>query len=160
MIDFSVTSPWNGWLTWYCRTWGLFQDGRLQGLGCGSGMEGLPSTDESKSDLQHSAQPVWHNEALSQDNNKTKNLYLKTNKSRDFFWDRVSLYSSGWNSLCRPGWPWTQKSTSQVLGLKTCATTAWQYMKFLWSKSKRREGREKEQVSVTIYLLTFSVIMI
>jgi hypothetical protein len=29
-----------------------------------------------------------------------------------FFQDRVSLYSPGcsWNSLCRPGWPRTQKS--------------------------------------------------
>jgi hypothetical protein len=29
-----------------------------------------------------------------------------------------------WNSFCRPGWPRTQKSASQVLGLKACATTA------------------------------------
>lgn len=26
------------------------------------------------------------------------------------FWGRVSLYSLGCNSLCRPGWLWTQKS--------------------------------------------------
>jgi vacuolar-type H+-ATPase subunit I/STV1 len=30
-----------------------------------------------------------------------------------------------WNSLCRPDWPRTQKSASQVLGLKVCATTVW-----------------------------------
>jgi hypothetical protein len=31
-----------------------------------------------------------------------------------------------WNSLCRPGWPWTQKSACLclwVLGLKACTTT-------------------------------------
>ena len=36
---------------------------------------------------------------------------------------------AAWNSLCRPGWPWTHRdpiaSVSQVLGLKVCATTAW-----------------------------------
>jgi hypothetical protein len=34
-----------------------------------------------------------------------------------FFWDRVSLYSPWlfWNSLCRPGWPWTQKSVCLCL---------------------------------------------
>jgi hypothetical protein len=34
------------------------------------------------------------------------------------FWDRVSLYSPGcpsWNSLCRPGWPRTQKSACLCL---------------------------------------------
>ena len=32
-----------------------------------------------------------------------------------------------WNSICRQGWPWTQRSTClcvRVLGLKTCTTTA------------------------------------
>jgi hypothetical protein len=33
------------------------------------------------------------------------------------------------NSLCRPGWPWTQRdlpaTASQVLGLKMCATWDW-----------------------------------
>jgi hypothetical protein len=39
----------------------------------------------------------------------------------------VQLWLS-WNSLCRPGWSTTQKSpasTSRVLGLKACTTTAW-----------------------------------
>jgi hypothetical protein len=31
------------------------------------------------------------------------------------FRDRISLYSPGWNSLCRPGWPRTQKSACLCL---------------------------------------------
>ena len=47
-----------------------------------------------------------------------------------FFRDRVSLCNSpdchGTHSLCRPGWPQTQRpnSVSRMLGLKECATTA------------------------------------
>jgi hypothetical protein len=40
-----------------------------------------------------------------------------------------------WNSLCRPHWPRTQKSTSsasQVLGLKACAITAWLFFVFVF----------------------------
>jgi hypothetical protein len=33
------------------------------------------------------------------------------------FWDRVSLCRLSWNSLCRPGWPQTQKSTCLCLSL-------------------------------------------
>jgi hypothetical protein len=46
-----------------------------------------------------------------------------------FFFSRqgFSVYPwLSWNSLCRPGWPGTQKSAClclQVLGLKVCATT-------------------------------------
>ena len=38
-----------------------------------------------------------------------------------------------WNSLCRPCWPCTQKSTSasQVLGLKLCTTNTLQILPFL-----------------------------
>jgi hypothetical protein len=35
-----------------------------------------------------------------------------------------------WNSLCRPGWPRTQKSA--CLGLKACTTTTWQVISFMF----------------------------
>lgn len=53
------------------------------------------------------------------------------------FLDRVALYNSpGYSEThCRQGWPWTHwdphSSASQMLGLKTCATTACLVMGFL-----------------------------
>jgi hypothetical protein len=53
------------------------------------------------------------------------------------FRDRVSLCSwLSWNSLCRPGWPQTQKSTCLcLLGLKACASTAWPFTHFFFQKN-------------------------
>ena len=48
-----------------------------------------------------------------------------------FFSFETGFLRMSWNSLCRPGWPQTQKSACRVLGSKACATTPCSHTLFL-----------------------------